>query len=87
MNKITGKTITLTVNKSKMQIKYRGNWINGSDFYKKGWTDANTRKKCESCDKDLDSYNWYCDKCEIENKKAMAEIMNDVNSFLGANLK
>ena len=87
LNKDTGKIITLTVNKTKMQIKYRGKWINGGDFYKKGYEDANIKQLCARCNKDIKpSFKWYCENCQIAHKKDMMEVINEVNNFLGDNL-
>lgn len=78
-----GKTLTLSVNKSKHLIKYRGKWIPASDFYKKGYEDANIAKKCVDCGKELDGFYWECQPCRAKRNVAMAEIVGEVMGFLG----
>ena len=67
-----------------MQIKYRGKWMKGGDFYKKGYEDANVKQLCARCNKDIKpSFKWYCESCQVAHRKDMTEIIAPLAEVLG----
>lgn len=76
------KLLRLEYNKKTKLVKYRNKWIEPEIIYRKGYQDANTKQKCNDCEKQLNNYTWRCDTCKSRNQRILTKIIGEVTKTL-----